>query len=164
MASDLLVPAAIAFGAWLLRDREAPRAAPPTARRAEPPTTPPIVPAERSTPATDVPWPRITDVSPIDPSTDHPRDVPGPMERGLPAARGAVDRAVKAARAKADAGRAWIPARRVTGEQRARAEAILRGAEGPWSEGRRITEGDVQYRMARHGAKMGVEVWVPRGG
>jgi len=189
---ELAVPVAVAW--WLARSSGGGGAPPATPPAREPPTTPAILPTRTvpgGTPATEVPRPRTTDDTPIDPASDTPRDEPPmpTMQKGTPGVSKRIQDAIDAERRRqagivepaksgstkhgssmidrAIKAQGYRAARRPTRAQVARAHEILRGEAGPWEAGRVIQEGDTQYRMAWHGSgtkrHKGVEVWTPGG-
>lgn len=159
MLSDLALPAVLALLAWI-------------SRRAEPDEPPP--PGRAKMPGgADIPWPaappptspppeRITDVGPIDPTTDQPRETP-PMQRGMPGTSAAIDRAIRRAKQRASSGGGWRPAQRPTRAEVERAKQLL--APGVWREGVIESSETTEYRGAWHpdrsgsGRHKGVEVW-----
>lgn len=157
--ADLALPAAMAGLAWLSRHWGAPDDAPPPGERLPGPAD---VPWPAAPPPTSPPPERITDVGPIDPTTDQPRETP-PMQRGMPGTSAAIDRAIRRAKQRASSGGGWRPAQRPTRAEIERAKQLL--APGVWREGVIESSETTQYRGAWHpdrsgsGRHKGVEVW-----
>lgn len=154
--ADAILPGLALAVAWLGR-RVSPE--PPAARYPGPADIPWPAAPPPTTPATSEPPLRPTDVGPIDPSTDLPREPPA-MQRGMPTVSRKIDDAI--AKQRSRGAPRWRPAIRPTPSEVSRARALL--APGYWHEGTIEEAGNTQYRGAWHpsrggGRHKGVEVW-----
>lgn len=164
--ADAILPGLALAVAWL--GRRAGAETPPATRYPGPSDIPwPAAPPPTTTSTAPPPRPmtpdeRITDVGPIDPTTDQPRETP-PMQRGMPGTSAAIDRAIRRAKQRASSGGGWRPAQRPTRSEVERAKQLL--APGVWREGVIESSETTQYRGAWHpdrsgsGRHKGVEVW-----